>query len=171
MYTYAHCIHVVLILTSVHNTFIKVHLCSLYSCCFDFAARMTFVCNAATSQHKTWGLKSYIDRGTTTAFHGTVIYITAEHEISGLNPVPRSESLAAIFSRTDLIQKKKGQMPIAKLKYLVANGDRKFRALYYCNWGCDAAKTTKNSGTFERTCHLRLWGRRNALRPQRLKRT
>jgi hypothetical protein len=49
------------------------------------------------------------------------------HEISGLNPVARSESLAAIFSRTDL--KKKGQMPIAKLKYLVANGDRKFRAL------------------------------------------
>jgi hypothetical protein len=31
--------------------------------------------------------------------------------------------LAAIFSRKDLIFKKKGQMPIAKLKYLVANGD------------------------------------------------
>jgi hypothetical protein len=44
-------------------------------------------------------------------------------EISGLNPVARSESLAAIFSRTDLSQKKNGQMPIAKLKYLVANGD------------------------------------------------
>jgi hypothetical protein len=29
------------------------------------------------------------------------------HEISGLNPVARSESLAAIFSHTDLIQKKK----------------------------------------------------------------
>jgi hypothetical protein len=41
------------------------------------------------------------------------------HEISGLNPVARSESLAAILSRTDLIKKKKGQKPIAKLKYLV----------------------------------------------------
>jgi hypothetical protein len=30
----------------------------------------------------------------------------AGHEISGLNPVARSESLAVIFSRTDLIQKK-----------------------------------------------------------------
>jgi hypothetical protein len=50
----------------------------------------------------------------------------AGHEISGLNPVAISESLAAIFSRTDLIQKKKRkiyQRPIAKLKYLVANGD------------------------------------------------
>jgi hypothetical protein len=45
------------------------------------------------------------------------------HEISGLNPVARSESLAAIFSRTDLIKEKNGQMPIAKLKYFVANGD------------------------------------------------
>jgi hypothetical protein len=44
-------------------------------------------------------------------------------EISGLNPVARSESLAAIFSRTDLFQKKNGQRSIAKLKYLVANGD------------------------------------------------
>jgi hypothetical protein len=50
----------------------------------------------------------------------------ARHEISGLNPVARSESLAAIFSRTDLIQKKKRKIyhrRIAKLKYLVANGD------------------------------------------------
>jgi hypothetical protein len=31
----------------------------------------------------------------------------AGHEISGLNPVGRSESLAAIFSHTDIIQKKK----------------------------------------------------------------
>jgi hypothetical protein len=29
------------------------------------------------------------------------------HKISGLNPVARSESLAAIFSRTDLILKKR----------------------------------------------------------------
>jgi hypothetical protein len=51
-------------------------------------------------------------------------HLTAGHEISGLNPVARSESLAAIFSRTDL-----RQMPIAKLKYLVTNGDRKFHAV------------------------------------------
>jgi hypothetical protein len=50
-------------------------------------------------------------------------HFIAGHEISGLNPVARSESLAAIFSHTDLIQKKNGQMPIAELKYLVANGD------------------------------------------------
>jgi hypothetical protein len=31
----------------------------------------------------------------------------AGYEISGLNPVARSESLAAIFSRTDLIKGKK----------------------------------------------------------------
>jgi hypothetical protein len=31
--------------------------------------------------------------------------------------------MAAIFYRTDLIYKKKGQMPIANLKDLVANGD------------------------------------------------
>jgi hypothetical protein len=62
-------------------------------------------------------------------------WATPGHEISGLNPVARSESLAAIFSCTDLVKKKNGQMPIAKLKYLVANGDRKFHALGYsvCN--------------------------------------
>jgi hypothetical protein len=56
----------------------------------------------------------------------------AGHEISGLNPVARSESLAAISSRTDLIQKKSGQMPIAKLKYLVANGDLATRNFAPC---------------------------------------
>jgi hypothetical protein len=40
--------------------------------------------------------------------------------------------LAAIFSRTDLIQKKNGQMPIAKLKYLVANGNLATRNFAPC---------------------------------------
>jgi hypothetical protein len=36
-----------------------------------------------------------------------------EHEISGLNPVDRLESLAAIFSHTDLIFKKTENIPEA----------------------------------------------------------
>jgi hypothetical protein len=58
--------------------------------------------------------------------------LKAGHEISALNPVARSESLAAIFSCTDLIYKKKAKCLITKLKYLVANGDLapgNFRAL------------------------------------------
>jgi hypothetical protein len=64
----------------------------------------------------------------------------AGHEISGLNPVARSESLAAIFSRTDLIKKKKGQMPIAKLKYLAANGDLVTGNFAPCFKGLNCAK-------------------------------
>jgi hypothetical protein len=61
-----------------------------------------------------------------------------EHEISGLNPVARSESLAAIFSRTDLIQEKKKteNIPEACRQTKIFGrqwrpGDRKFRALIY----------------------------------------
>jgi hypothetical protein len=56
----------------------------------------------------------------------------AGHEISGLNPVARSESLAAIFSRTDLIQKKKQPNAYRQTKIFGRQwrpGDRKFRAL------------------------------------------
>jgi hypothetical protein len=58
-------------------------------------------------------------------------YYSTGHEISGLNPVARSESLAVIFSRTDLIQKKR---PNAYRQTKIFGrqwqpGDRKFRTL------------------------------------------
>jgi hypothetical protein len=53
-----------------------------------------------------------------------ILIPTAGHEISGLNPVARSESLAAIHEELQFEgNQSKGQMPIAKLKYLVASGD------------------------------------------------
>jgi hypothetical protein len=55
------------------------------------------------------------------------------HEISGLNPVARSQSLAAIFSRTDLIQKKKRPNAYCQTKIFGRQwrpGDWKFRALH-----------------------------------------
>jgi hypothetical protein len=45
---------------------------------------------------------SYIQE-LTLSIHAEYIYSMAGHKISGLNPVARSESLAAIFSRTYLI--------------------------------------------------------------------
>jgi hypothetical protein len=59
---------------------------------------------------------------------------TPGHEISGPNPVARSESLAAIFSHTDLTQKKKRPNAYRQTKIFGRQwqpGNRKFRALLY----------------------------------------
>jgi hypothetical protein len=56
------------------------------------------------------------------------------HEISGLKPVARSESLATIFFSTDLIQKKKLPNAYHQTKIYGRQwrpSDRKFRALSY----------------------------------------
>jgi hypothetical protein len=58
------------------------------------------------------------------------------HKISGLNPVAKSESLAAIFSRTDLIKKKTENIPKAYRQTKICGcqwqpGDQKFCALNY----------------------------------------